>query len=265
MTEFMARVLTGCNATSYAISSALCFWMIDRFGRRGLMISGSSLQFFAYIMVAISVALLANAPTQVRNCINILCRTIMADIRPSGVPWLSPSSSSTTRHSGVLGAWFRGSIRQKSTVCPCAPRVLRQLHPPTGSSALCVRNLLRRPSQASGTVFISVRTITRLLSVGFQLTRSRIVFACFNLIFIPTVYFLYPETANRTLEDLDEYFDRESGNSTIIKVGNKVAKQRERPVEVIEAERRRIEEVAPAKKLVAKEPAAIHVENIGPA
>ena len=67
MSEFMARVLTGCNATSYAISSALCFWMIDRFGRRFLMISGASLQAFAYVMVAIAIALLAKAPSQVRR------------------------------------------------------------------------------------------------------------------------------------------------------------------------------------------------------
>jgi MFS family permease len=60
----MARILTGCNATSYAISSALCFWMIERFGRRTLMMGGATLQFFAYLMVAISVALLATAPTQ---------------------------------------------------------------------------------------------------------------------------------------------------------------------------------------------------------
>lgn len=64
MSELMARILTGCNATSYAISSALCFWMIERFGRRTLMMGGATLQFFAYLMVAIAVALLATAPTQ---------------------------------------------------------------------------------------------------------------------------------------------------------------------------------------------------------
>jgi hypothetical protein len=65
LSEFMARVLTGCNATSYMISSALCFWMIERFGRRSLMLSGLVLQCWAYVMVAISVALLAHAPFQV--------------------------------------------------------------------------------------------------------------------------------------------------------------------------------------------------------
>lgn len=67
------------------------------------------------------------------------------------------------------------------------------------------------------------------------------VFAIFNLVFIPVVYFLYPETANRTLEDLDDYFDKDSPHSTIIPIGDKVAKQHHRPAEAIEAERRRID------------------------
>lgn len=64
--ELMARVLTGANATSYCISTALAFWMIDRFGRRSLMMSGLALQCFAYIMVSIAVGSLASAPHQVR-------------------------------------------------------------------------------------------------------------------------------------------------------------------------------------------------------
>jgi hypothetical protein len=67
------------------------------------------------------------------------------------------------------------------------------------------------------------------------------VFAIFNLVFIPVVYFLYPETANRTLEDLDDYFDKDSPHGTIIRVGDKVAKQHHRPAEAIAAERRRID------------------------
>lgn len=66
------------------------------------------------------------------------------------------------------------------------------------------------------------------------------VFALFNLIFLPLVYFLYPETANRTLEDLDDYFDMDSNHNTIIPVGDRIAKQRERPAEAYEAERKRI-------------------------
>jgi MFS family permease len=65
MSELMARILTGCNATSYAISSAMAFWMVDGVGRRSLMMNGAFFQFVAYVMVAISVALLSHAPSQV--------------------------------------------------------------------------------------------------------------------------------------------------------------------------------------------------------
>jgi hypothetical protein len=67
------------------------------------------------------------------------------------------------------------------------------------------------------------------------------VFAIFNLVFIPVVYFSYPETANRTLEDLDDYFAKDSAHSTVIPIVDKVAKQHHGPAEAIEAERRRIE------------------------
>jgi len=79
LTDFMARVLTGCNATSYMISSGLCFWMIERFGRRSLMLSGLGLQCLAYVMVAIAIALQTQAPFQVlplSTCPNNWAHTI---------------------------------------------------------------------------------------------------------------------------------------------------------------------------------------------
>ena len=38
-----------------------------------------------------------------------------------------------------------------------------------------------------------------------------IIWTTFNGSFVPLVYFLYPETAGRTLEDIDQYF-RENSN-----------------------------------------------------
>ena len=72
-----------------------------------------------------------------------------------------------------------------------------------------------------------------------------------NVAFLPVVYFLYPETANRTLEDLDAYFDRDSDHTTIVRISDKVAKQHQRPQEAIDAERRRIA-LATESELVEK-------------
>lgn len=69
---------------------------------------------------------------------------------------------------------------------------------------------------------------------------------------MPVVYFLYPETSHRTLEDVDEYFDIDSGHKTIIPIGDKIAKSTTRPQEAIDAERRRIVEATERKVAVAK-------------
>ena len=79
---------------------------------------------------------------------------------------------------------------------------------------------------------------------------------------IPVVYFLYPETANRTLEDLDDYFDRDSGHKTIIPIGDKVAKQHQRPQEAIEAERRRIALATESEAVQRKLSETGHLEHV---
>jgi MFS family permease len=119
LSELMARILTGCNATSYMISSGLCFWMIERFGRRSLMLSGLGLQCFSYIMVAIAIALLTDAPFQVSSTV---CDGDRVLICGSGEPLLSHSSLATTQHSAALGEWFPGCIRQRSTRWRCELR-----------------------------------------------------------------------------------------------------------------------------------------------
>lgn len=105
---------------------------------------------------------------------------------------------------------------------------------------------------------------TQFTSVGIRNLGYRfyIIFAVLNVFFIPIVYFLYPETANRTLEDLDDYFDRDSSHKTIIRIGDKVAKQHQRPLEAIEAERRRIEMQTQSQVLERKAGEADFVESI---
>jgi hypothetical protein len=90
------------------------------------------------------------------------------------------------------------------------------------------------------------------------------MFAIFNLAFIPIVYFLYPETANRSLEDLNEFFDADSGHGTIIRISDKVAKQHARPAEAIEAEQRRIASALESETSVKKRGVKIdHIEDLG--
>lgn len=161
--------------------------------------------------------------------------------------------------SDAHGAWFLGSIKRKSTLSQCAQgqfairlqgqendlklTCLTEVHPPpslrTGYSDSYAPNSHLSASEILVTSSTSVRIPSQTRERSAILTWA--VFAIFNLAFIPVVYFLYPETANRTLEDLDDYFDTDSPHSTIIRFGDKVAKQHHRPAEAIEAEGRRIE------------------------
>ncbi|KAF2704029.1 general substrate transporter [Pleomassaria siparia CBS 279.74] len=210
MSELMSRILTGCNATSYAISSALCFWMIERFGRRTLMMGGASLQFFAYLMVAISVALLANAPSQWGA---VAITFLFFYYAAFGCTW------------GMVPWVYQAEI-----------------------NSLAMRT--RGAAAATATNWLFGFVCTQFTPVGIRDIGYRfyIIFASFNLVFIFVVYFLYPETANRTLEDLDAYFDVDSGHGTFIAIGDKIAKSSTRPLEAIEAEETRIANAAVGPK-----------------
>lgn len=58
-----------------------------------------------------------------------------------------------------------------------------------------------------------------------------IIWTVFNFSFVPIVYFFYPETADRTLEDLDRYF-REHDNILVHK--DHEATSGKRPIRYIE-------------------------------
>jgi len=201
--DLMARVLTGANATSYCISTAMAFWIIDRRGRRFLMLIGLILQGAAYVMVAVAVAKLSFAPQQWGA---VAITFLFAYYASFGCTW------------GMVPWIYQAEI-----------------------NSLSMRT--RGASAAVATNWIFGFVCTQFTSVGIRNLGYKfyIMFAVFNLAFIPIVYFLYPETANRTLEDLDDYFDKSSPHRTIIRVGDKVAKQHHRPAEAIEAERRRVE------------------------
>ncbi|KAJ5168412.1 uncharacterized protein N7482_004006 [Penicillium canariense] len=211
MNELMARILTGCNATSYMISSALCFGLIERCGRRVLMLSGLSFQCFAYVMVAISIALLDKAPYE----------------------WGIVAVSFLFFYYAAFGCtWGMVPWVYQAEINSLAMRTV-------GAAAATATNWLAG--------FICTQfTPTGIEEIGYKFY---IIFAVFNLTFILVVYFLYPETAYRTLEDVDVYFDRDSNHRTIIPIHDKTAKQTMRPLEAIEAEAARvaITEAADAK------------------
>lgn len=72
-------------------------------------------------------------------------------------------------------------------------------------------------------------------------TDDATVFACFLYSYFPIVWALYPETTQRTLEDMDEIFKRNPG---IFVFGDKDLTQRARPGSFVEAENTRVRQAA---------------------
>jgi hypothetical protein len=75
-------------------------------------------------------------------------------------------------------------------------------------------------------------TLPGIQNLGY---RFWIIWAVICFAFIPITYFFYPETANRTLEDIDRFFDSQPG---IIVSRNTLAVQLQRPEEYAETEAR---------------------------
>ncbi|KAK4690950.1 hypothetical protein P7C71_g5951, partial [Lecanoromycetidae sp. Uapishka_2] len=221
LSTLLARILTGANATSYMISSALAFWLIERTGRRSLMMTGLGLQGFAYVMVALSVGLLIT--------------------NPHG--WGSTAITFLFFYYAAFGCtWGMVPWVYQAEINSLAMRT-------RGAAAATATNWLFG--------FVCTQfTPTAIKNIGY---RFYIIFAALNLLFLPVVYFLYPETMQRTLEDLDWYFDIDSPHKTFIPFGDKVAKQRTRPTEFIEAEAERI---AVGKDTAESKGFTTHVESV---
>ncbi len=86
-------------------------------------------------------------------------------------------------------------------------------------------------------------TLPGIESLGWQFY---IIWTVFNGAFVPIVYFFYPETAGRSLEDLDRFF-RESPSLFVFKDKDAVSSKRpQKYVEHEEGEIRRHSSVSPA-------------------
>ncbi|KAI3114608.1 hypothetical protein CBS147333_1763 [Penicillium roqueforti] len=81
-----------------------------------------------------------------------------------------------------------------------------------------------------------------------------------NAVFLPILYFFYPETANRSLEDLDAYYRT---NPSLIVTGDPDTICRKRPQKYIDREDEEFERTAVSKGVMPVETAEHeHVEWI---
>ncbi|PKY00220.1 putative MFS sugar transporter [Aspergillus campestris IBT 28561] len=210
LTNTMARLLTAVNATSYFLFATFAVTLVERFGRRGLMLLSIFGQFASFLIITILLRFAEFDPVYGTASIAFFFLFhVSFGIGMLGVPWLYPTE-------------------------------INSLPMRTKGAAV-----------ATATDWITNFVIVEITPIGIQNIgwRFYIVWTVLNAVFFPIVYFFYPETANRTLEDIDAYYRTDP---PLVVVGDPDVISRRRPRQFIEHEDEEVQKKAEHGKIMDK-------------
>jgi len=171
----LSRLLAAANGTEYFLASLVAIPLIERVGRRKLMLFG------AFGMMA-AFAVLAGT-------------TSTGEADESGAPQLNTAFGVTAVvFLFVFNTFFAIGWLGMTWLYPAEVTNLRiRIH----------ANALSTCSNWLSNFLIVMITPPAFANLEY---RTYIMFAIFNAAIIPTVYFWFPETAKRSLEEIDVYF-----------------------------------------------------------
>ncbi|KAI5970745.1 hypothetical protein CANMA_000164 [Candida margitis] len=176
MSPFNSRILAACNGTEYFLASLLGILFIERVGRRRLLFFGAIGQSLS--MVALTVAGWKSQTTYDAG----------GNSTPAGVA----AAVFLFVFNSVFGMTYLGGT---------------WLYPPE-ISALQLRAPTAALSTASNWAFnFLVVMITPVCFKNIQYY-TYTIFAVINILMAPAIYFFYPETSGRTLEEMDYIFNQ---------------------------------------------------------
>lgn len=177
MSPFMSLLLASLNGTEYFIASWPAVFLVERIGRRKLMLFGAAGQ-------SITMAILAgvnahtkhadgstNTSAAIAAIVFLFVFNTMFAIGWLGMTWLYPAE--------IVPLRIRAPANALST------------------SANWIFNFM-----------VVMITPVSFASIGYK---TYIIFAVINGFMFPSVYFFYPETAYRSLEEMDTIFHKVSG------------------------------------------------------
>nr|OQO27486.1 hypothetical protein B0A51_06201 [Rachicladosporium sp. CCFEE 5018] len=182
--SFTSRLLAALNGTEYFVASWVAIFIIEKVGRRKLMLFGAAGQ-------ALSMAVLAGTTSHVSKSSGIAAAVFLFVFNSFfavgwlGMTWLVPAE-----------------------ITPLSIRAPANAIATTGN---WIWNFM-----------VVMVTPVAFAAIGYK---TYIIFAVINAFMVPTVYFFYPETAYRSLEEMDEIFQEAQGLKGIFTVV-KIAKHK---------------------------------------
>ncbi|KAF8897420.1 general substrate transporter [Infundibulicybe gibba] len=165
ISDTKSRIIASCNATEYFLASLVAIALIERIGRRKLMLFGATGQCLTMVLLAILGSVNTSAARIVSAVMLFVFNSFFA-VGWLGMTWLYPAE--------IVGLRMRGPANALST--------------------------------ASNWTFNFL--VVMITGPSFQNIswKTYIVFASLNAFIIPAVYLYFPETAGRSLEDMDVVF-----------------------------------------------------------
>ncbi|KAJ5280289.1 hypothetical protein N7478_005661 [Penicillium angulare] len=203
--EKLARLLTAVNSIHYIFFSYLGMMLIDKWGRRGAMLVGSSGSFVCYFVLMLLIR--ANQ---------------MSDDSQQTYSYGAASVSMIFLFYAFFGVGWQGTAWLYNTE-------INSLHMRMMGSSASVA--------AQWAVNYMVVQIT---PIGIQNLKWRfyLIWAFLNFFSIPIIFLFYPETANRKLEDIDTVFKEDLRFWVFL---DKEATQVKRPVRFIAMDEQEVE------------------------
>ncbi|KAI1214157.1 general substrate transporter [Annulohypoxylon truncatum] len=203
----MARLISACASVIYLISSLIAAPLVEKLGRRKMMMVSTIIQFLCFLVVTILLNF-AEKPGYLHQ-IEVASASVAFFILfyvgfglgMLGIPWLYPTE-------------------------------INSLPMRTKGAAV-----------ATMTNWITNFVVVEITPIGIQKLgwKFYIIWTITNALFLPVIYLFYPETAHRTLEDLDAFY---RDNPPLVLHKDRDSTSVQRPERFAQAQGRDIEEAA---------------------
>jgi sugar porter (SP) family MFS transporter len=190
----LSLIVGGCTGLTFFVFTFIPIFFIDRWGRRMPLMLGAAGQAIAMAVIAVCVKLSLEDNNKAAGTAGVIF--VMVYIATySGfawvaTPWLYPTEINELR------------FRNQGAALATSANWLWNCKQP------CLRAWWRPATLFGGFTDISLVAVVKITPVGADQISWKffLIFMVFNASFVPIIYFLYPETAGKSLEQLETLF-----------------------------------------------------------